>query len=267
MELKIAVPEQSVLMAPAQSMLELMESIEIDSDVMYEEAGTELQKIKRRASELDTQRKGLVGPLNETVKKINDLFRAPLDALTRGEQIIKSKMIRYTTEQERIAAEQRRVAEEAVRKERERIAAEAAAAEAKAQAEAAELRRKAAEAEAAGNAAQAAKLASRAESREEAGAEKAAELTMAANAVAHTALSEVRSTPKASGIATRGTWKAEVVSKVELIAFVASNPQFLHLVDVNQSALNQLAKVMKSEFNVKGAQAYEDKTVAARRAA
>lgn len=47
------------------------------------------------------------------MKKINDLFRAPLDFLSRAEQTIKSTMITYDREQERIAAEERRKAEEA----------------------------------------------------------------------------------------------------------------------------------------------------------
>lgn len=263
MDLKIAVPEQTVLTRPAQAALDLIQSMVIDSDEMFGEAGEELRRIKAKTKELDEQRDGLVRPLNETVKKINDLFRGPLRMLEQGEGALKSKMIGYQTEQERIAAEARRAAEAEARKERERIAAEAAAAQARAEAEATELRRQAAEAKAAGDTESAAALASTAESRTEAAAAVVMEAEVAVTAV-HTAV--VPAPARVSGIATRSTWKAEVTDKAKVVAFIAANPQFLNVLDVNQSALNQLAKAMKAELPIDGVRVYEERGMSARAA-
>lgn len=264
MDLRVNVPEQSVLMNPAQSALALIESIVIDSAVMYEEAGDELKRVARRIDELDEQRKDLVGPLNDTVKRINDLFRGPLDLLRKGQTIIKGKMVAYLTEQERIAAEAKREAEAAARAVQERLDAEAAAARAQAEADAEALRSQAQEAAASGDVATAAALESRADSKLEAGLEHAAALEVAADAVAPAVLME---SPKAVGISARGTWKAEVTDKAALIAFIATRPDLLHLVDVNQSGLNAMAKALKDAMTMPGVRAYQERTIAARRAA
>ena len=50
MDLKIAVPEQTVLNRPAQAALDLIQSMVIDSDEMFGEAGEELRRIKSQAN-------------------------------------------------------------------------------------------------------------------------------------------------------------------------------------------------------------------------
>lgn len=265
MDLKVAMPEEGALVAPATAKLELVQSMQIDSADMYQEAGLELQAIKRRAKELDAQRDGLVRPLNETVAKINALFKRPLSILGQAEAAIKGAMLTYQREEQEKAEAARRQAEEAARKERERLAQIAAAAQAKADAEAAELRRKAEEAAAAGKAAQAAKLASKAESREEAGAERVAELAMQQAAVSSAALPALAPV-RAAGTATRTVWKAECTNKADLIAHIAGNPQFLHLASIEQSALNQLAKATRGEMKMPGVRFYPDQQLAARSA-
>jgi uncharacterized membrane protein YqiK len=266
MDIKIAMPEQSALMTPAQSALASIEALTVDSPVMYSEAGDELRRIATKIGQLDQQRSDIVKPLNDTVKRINDLFRAPLDMLRQGQSILKAKMVEYSTEQERIAAEARRVAEAAARAERERLAAEAAAAQAQADAEARALREQAEAAKVAGNVAEAAALESRAESRLDAGHEDAVALELASHSIAAVPAIEPEKVA-AAGTAIRGTWKGKVVDKAAFVSFVAANPDFIGLLTVDQSALNMLAKSTKGEKSVPGVQFYQERTIAARKVA
>lgn len=304
--ININAPEAGALNKSAETFLVSAQSITIDSPEMYQTAASELQAIKRKAKDLEAQRVDLVTPLNATVKKINDLFRAPLDFLNRAETTIKASMITFDKEQERRAAEERRKAEEAAAKERARIQAEAAAAEAKAkaeqdrlraEAEAAEraaqhardeearFRAEAEEASRAGDRARAAELdaqakaqssaaqasdiaAARAESKAESkGEEVRAEELRAQAAMVQAAPIAVASAPtKVSGIAGKTKWKGEVKDKMALIRFVAANPQFEGLVDANESAINKMASALKQAMVVDGVRVYEERQIAARAA-
>lgn len=304
--LTIQTPDAGALNKSAENFLASARSIVIDSPEMYQTAVTELQQIKRKSKDLEEQRVGLVAPLNAVVKKINDMFRAPLEFLAQAESTIKGAMITFDREQERIAAENRRKAEEAAAKERARLQAEAAAAEAKAKAEEDRLRaeaqaaeRKAAEARAeedriraeaeaaarAGDKARADQL--EAEARAQSAAAQAADIAAAkADSKADSKGEEVRAeelrgqaamvqaspvavataTPKISGIAGKTKWKGEVKDKMALIRFVAANPQFEGLVDANESAINKMASALKQAMVVDGVRVYEERQIAARAA-
>lgn len=82
-----------------------------DSDA---EAGAvdELALIKQKGKELDEQRKELTRPLDESKRKIMELYKKPLDALSRAERAIKTALSRYHDKQERIRREQQRLIEE-----------------------------------------------------------------------------------------------------------------------------------------------------------
>ncbi len=81
---------------------------------------TDLVKvIKARHKEIEDERVALVKPLNDTVGRINDRFKAILAPLGTAEDDVKGKMLAFDRE------ERRKV--EAASKEAERLAAEAAA--------------------------------------------------------------------------------------------------------------------------------------------
>lgn len=246
----IHAPDAAALNTRAQAALAMVESMVIDSQETYDLAADELKAIKSKAKTLEDQRTGITGPINKALKAINDLFRGPSQYLEQAEKIIKGKMLTYTAEQERIAAEERRKAEAALRAEQERLAREAAAREAAAAAEAAKL-------VAEGDVEKAAEVQAQA-------AIEAA--SMAATAQVMTAPVVEAPVAKVSGISQRGIWKAEVTDKAALIAFVAANPQFQNLLEVNTSALNQMAKAMKDTMQFPGVRAFEEKTLAASRA-
>lgn len=271
-------PDESTLIASAQKRMDVVTALVIASPADYALASDELAQIKGKAKELDDLRKGIVKPLDEARQKIQDLFRRPLELLTDAEKRLKGSMLSYREAEERKRQEEQRRIDEAARKERARLAAEAAAIEAKARQQAEETRRKAAEAEAArlkaiqeGNAKAAAaaaernaKLAEKADMQEAAGVEKAAELaTISELVVAPTVLSEA---PKVAGQSIRRIWRARVTDKQLFLLAIANNPQYTNLVDVNQSALDKLAKALEANFRLDGAEAYAESSLSSRSA-
>ncbi len=304
--INVNAPDAGALNKTAEGFLSSARAITIDGPDMYQMAAGELQQIKRKAKDLEEQRVGLVTPLNSVVKKINDMFRAPLEFLSQAEVTIKGAMITYDREQERIAAEARRKAEEAAARERSRLEAEAAAAAAKAKAEEdrlraeadaaeraaqrardeeARLRAEAEEAARAGDRARAAELEAKAKA--ESSAAQAADIAAAkADSKADSKASEVRaeeirgqaamvqaapvsiasSIPKTAGIHGKTKWKGRVKNKMDLIRFVAANPQFIELLDANESAINKMAGALKSAMIVDGVEVYEERQIAARAA-
>lgn len=67
------------------------------------------------------------------------------------------------------------------------------------------------------------------------------------------------------GISARETWRAEVTDKAALIRAAAANAQFQALLEVNQVALNGLARSLKSAMNVPGVRAVREAGIAVRR--
>ena len=93
----------------------------------------------------------------------------------------------------------------------------------------------------------------------DAGEEDAAEMVKAAPIV----LPNVRPAPpvKLEGTHTRTNWGAEVTDKLELIAFVAANPVFSHLLDVSMKECNKLAKAQKQNMRIPGLRSLSSETV------
>lgn len=247
-QLTIQRPDPAALIAFADRQLIIAQEITIDSAPMYEAAADELKAIKKKTKELEEQRVGITKPLDDAKKAVMDLFRRPIDILTQAEGVLKKAMITYADEQERIRKEEQARLDAIARAERERLEQEARAKQAEAD-------RLAAEAAASGDSA--------AMARASEAAQEAA--VIEATAAIVTAPAEAASVAKVSGISARGTWKAECNDKAALIRFIAQNEHYINLLDVNQSALNQLAKAMKQTLNLPGVRAYEERSIAAAR--
>jgi hypothetical protein len=82
--------------------------ITISNQGDYDSAAIILKQVKARYNELDKQRKEITKPLDEAKKSVMNLFSSPLSLLEKAESYIKSKMIGYTEEQERIAREKQK---------------------------------------------------------------------------------------------------------------------------------------------------------------
>lgn len=251
-------PEAAKAIQIAEQAFEVATAYVIDSPEMYQAAGDELREISTKAKKVEETRLSLTRPLDEAKRRIMDLFRGPLDRLAEAEKVLRASMLTWKrAEDERIARE-RAEAERIARQERE--AAERAAREA---AEAAErARREAAELAAAGDddAAELAAAAAEDAAAEAAAAAEAVELAEIAPPVAI-----VAEAPKAAGIATRQTWKAEVIDFAALVKAAAERPELLPYLEANMQTINGVAKSLKAECRIPGVRVYAEEGLAVRR--
>lgn len=255
-----------VLGGKAQRLLASAQGYVIDSPTMYELAADDLRSVKALAKVVEEKRTAITGPMNAALKAVNNLFRAPTTYLEQAESTLKGAMLTYDREQQRKADEARRAAEKAAREERERIEAEARNVARKAKEEADRIAKEAADAAAAGDAAKAEELQHQATAAVEAGAAEAQSIALAAELVTAAPVPVATAAPKVSGLSTRQNWKARLIDKMALIQFIAAHPEHQHLIDVNQSAINQLAKAQKDAMNLPGVEAYPDAVMSARAA-
>ncbi len=262
MQISLNPPDSEKLTQDAEIVLEVAETYVIDSELMYNEAGEELRRIKAKSKELSEKRVGITKPLDEAKKAVMDLFRRPIEILDQAERVLKNSIVNYQEEQARLARVEQQKREEAQRIEREALEAKAKAAEEAALKEAEELQRKANEAAQKGNAEEAQKIAEQAQLAFQTGQAQANVIAQEASAM--NAPVAVAAPAKVVGISTREVWKAEVTDKEALIKYIAANPACLNLVDINTSAVNQMAKAMKGNLNIPGLRAYSEKSVAAR---
>jgi hypothetical protein len=90
----------------------------------YLDAAEFLKGVDATSKRIDSLRVSLTKPLDESKKRIMNLFRGPLDRLAQAKQATKDSMLAFRREQ----AEAARIAHEAAERERLRLIAEAEAA-------------------------------------------------------------------------------------------------------------------------------------------
>lgn len=261
--LQIARPGDLVAIDPVSD----AQSLDIDCPEMAVIGNEDMQDKKRLRNAIEAKRKELVAPIDAARASVQEFFRPFLDAFDTAEGIYKEKLLAWKKKEDARIAEEQRKAREAVEAERRRQAEAEAAARAKADQEAAELRERAAAAAAEGNAVQAAKLEARAEEKVIQGEAKAQEI-----AVQRAATAAVVAPPpvaaKLKGTGVRDNWKAIAPpeKKGEILAFIAANPQYHHLVEFNPSALNQMAKALKDMLptTIPGLLVTNDQTITTR---
>jgi hypothetical protein len=214
----------------------------------YKTAADDLKTIKGKAKDLDELRKSLTKPLDDSKKRIMDLFRVPMERLADAESSIKSAMISYQQEQERIRqAEESRLREiqrqEQIRiqQEQERIRLEQ------------EAIRKAAEEAAKQGETESAEIL---QMEAEIAAEEAKKVEVQAFAVAVAPVVVAPTIRPISGISIRKIWKFRVVD-ANLI------PREYLLVD--ESKLGKLATTLKESATVPGVVFYSEDSVSAGR--
>jgi len=238
-----------VLAGQAQAALTSAKDLIIDSPAMYELAGEELKNIKTLQKTVEEKRTAITGPLNQALKAVNDLFRAPKEYLEQAEQACKRPMVAYTQEQERIAAEARRVAEEQAAAERRRLAAEQAEQERLAREAAAAATRALEEAAAA---AAAGDREAQAKAEEEARAQAQAAENAQAEAQAAATTAEVISMPiaapavsKVSGVSGRVNYTAQVDDLMTLVKAVAEGKAPVQCLCADEKFLGAQARAFK----------------------
>jgi hypothetical protein len=218
----------------------------------YQAGSTDLQRVKSAQKRLEETRTSITGPMNAALKRVNDFFRAPTERLATIERTIKSQLVAFADEQERIRREEQRKADEAARRERERLEAQAREAERKAREKAEADRRAAEAAAAAGRAEEAAKLAARAAAAEEKAAAKVDDLAVrAATTVAPVV---VRDPPKVAGVSTREVWKFEITDS-------AAIPREYLVVD--EARIRKVVQALKGDAKIAGVRVYPERQIAA----
>lgn len=246
-----------ILTTKAQSAMTSASDYVIDSHTMFELASDDLKQVKALQKEVEEKRTSITGPLNQAVKAVNDLFRAPKEYLEKAEATLKRSMVAWTTEQERLAAIARAEAEAAARAERERLAAlereqQEAARKAQEEAQAAAA---AGDTEAAAAAAAAAEVAQ----------QQAAIAAMTAQVV--TVAPEVEQASKVSGISGRTTYAAQIDDLLALVKAVAAGQAPIESIQADTKFLNAQARAFKKQGQLyPGVTAVAERSIAARAA-
>lgn len=222
-------PTAAALARGADSALALVEAFEVVDDESFALGGEELQAIKRKAATLEDQRKAITAPLDAAKKQVMDLFRGPVDLLTKAEGILKGKLLGYQQEQARKAAEARRIAEQAAEAERQRLAAEAKKLEDEGRAGEATVQRAIAE------------------------------------MVVAQPVTTVAAAPKVAGLATRTTVEFEVVDKLALVQHIAKHPELLNLVVEDSTRLRAYVRGLGLDCQLPGVRVFEKASLAASR--
>lgn len=259
-----------VLGQKAQRELANAADFTVDSDDMLELAGEDLRRVMTLKKNVEEQRTSITGPLNQAVKAVNDLFRAPAQYLADAEKALKGSMLTYTTEQQRLADEARRKAEEIARAERERLAAEQRRQE--------QAAREASEA-AARKAQEAADLASKGDAEAAAAAQQqaqeqaqAAELANAeAQATAMTAAVvsmpvAVAAPARVTGISTSKSMDYEVEDLHALVCHVAAHPELITLLMTDSVKLRAQVRATGMNTKLPGVRVFQKSTMSARAA-
>ncbi len=202
-------PERVSLVARAQSLV-------IKTADMYEEAAGWLRSVKTALKRIEDARNRVKQPILEAGRAIDAQAKEAAAPWLEAEAKIKTQMLGFQREQDRIRQEEQRRLNEAAEKERRRLQAIADEAARKAREEAEAKRRAAEEAAAAGRAEEAARLAAQAAKVEEKAAAKAEAFQDRAAAVV--APIAQAAAPKMAGISMREVWRFEIVDPARVNA-------------------------------------------------
>jgi hypothetical protein len=231
--LELVVDNSSEVKAEALTWPERAKALKILDHDKYCDAAEMLKNIK-------ALRVRIAETFDPHVKRAHDAHKALVkekaDAeapLTEAERVLKTAIVAYDQEQERLRREEERRLQEIARKDEEtRRLNEAAAMEA------------------------------------EGNRTEDPELLYEANKLIETpaptpVVTVARTTPKVSGVTMRETWSGRVTDKTRLIRFVAEHPEYANLIEPNMAAVNALARSLKGALKVDGVQAFATQSVAA----
>lgn len=112
-----AVKDSAAIVA---AMRDTVDGLIISNDDDQASAGDIVKDLRRARAKLEDKRTAITGPLNESLKQVNGLFRPPRDQIDEILSALKKKMDNYAALQAQIAADEARQArEEAARQEAE----------------------------------------------------------------------------------------------------------------------------------------------------
>jgi hypothetical protein len=226
----------------ADQLIVMTASYTVTTPADYTRAGEDLKRIKGALKRLEDVRTSITGPLNASLKKVNEFFGGPSAELTASERRIKQAMGAYS-DRARAAQEAetaRRLALQRAEEAERRAAAEVAAAEL---AEAAEL------AAVRGDEEQAARLSEVAQAQAE-----AAEAPPAPPPV----LVPRRHSPAVPGISELETWHCEVTDIPALVRAVAAGEAPTRAVVPDLRYLKAVVKAAKGGVKIPGVRVWRE---------
>lgn len=206
--------EQHAEINNAQGKYTLAVAFVVDSNESFDAAAAELKIIKTKTKDLDSTRKGITKPMDESKSRIMDLFRTPIEYLEKAEAALKLTMTTYQEKQEKERkAEEARLQEIARKKED--------------------------------------KLRDRAQIAADSGKEEKAQmLEEQADSVPVPVVHYT--SPTAKGISSRKTYYAEVTDSDALLKAVMDGTVPRTALTINMKFLNGQAKALKKELNYPG---------------
>lgn len=224
-ETVIATPDTTQLRNEESSWLTEAQKHKVTDQESLDQAGVLLQSIKAARKRIEETLGPIIKKAHETHGSLVSLRKQLEEPFEKAERMVKVELVNYTEkERERIATEQRQKEEAA---------------------------RKAAEDE---------RLA-RAQQLQNQGRQAEAEAELDTPVVVET---PVVAAPRASGVSVGGRWKARVDSPLALIKFVAEHPEYVNLVQANETALNDLARAQQAAMAIPGVTAFREATASVR---
>lgn len=219
--------------------------VQIQNQETYDQVTDVAKAVRKKAKELEDVRTSIVKPINDSVKRINELFKRPIEKLELFESGLKKTCTAWLQKQEQLRLEEQRRRDEEARKERERIEAEARKQREKEEAARRaqeEAERKARESQ---NAEERKRLEAEAERRRRE-ADKAAAAAETKEQIASTVVAPTVESPVvgARGMYTVDKYTAQVEDKKAFLAWVIQSGM-LEYVEVNESMLSKEAQSTK----------------------
>ena len=211
-----------------QTMLQRAQALVIVDQRTYDAAVELGRAIKDLRAEAEAHHRPVIQAALEAHRRALEAFRRIDEPLKAAEAEIKRRLSAWVAEQERLRQE----AERRAREEAERAAAEA--------------------------------LEAQLEQIEAAGApvEVIEAVIRRAEAAPVMAPRVAPQYERAQGIAARKTYRAQVISMIDLVRWVAANPTHETLLQPNQSALNALARAQRENLRIPGVRVVVEDSIA-----
>jgi len=215
----------------ANTLSTTVKSLKITNNQEYVNSGEFLKKIKTVSKIIEDRRKEITKPIDDLKKQVMDFFKEPKETLAEAEKMLKTSMIDFQKEQERIRHEQEQKAIALARAEEDR------------KRRALEIRAVKAE--------QNGKL------------EKAEQLREQAGDVYVPTVVNGPTVEKVQGIATKKVWKGKIVDINKIPQNVYINDE--KVVAAIQAIVNKLATATKGAMPIEGVEFYQEESLSAGR--
>jgi hypothetical protein len=254
-------PDIQTLLSAVSLDIEIVPTMDIDSDDMAAELQTSLGRLATVSSAIEAERKERKKVLLDTAQWLDGGYNPAKEAVDRVIATGKRALIAWNAIKAEAARKAREEQQRKAQEEAARRAAEEAAALAAAQA--------AAQAAASAREAGSEQVAQAMETQAMAAVDTARQNAAQAAAALHVA---PLMAPAAKVKGARQTWKGECINKAKLVehigAMVAKGDlSLLNLLEIDPRAVNAMAKLQEANLNVPGLRAYVEESVSVRKVA